>query len=140
MNMLLSILLVTIVYMLSINCIVMVVAIFVDDVDAFHMPFFTSELEKLRLPNQQMSFSVHTIDALEESSLHMGINACRRYAVVKSHTNGGGSITSAEKMFLSSECLWRHFQHIDDASRDAATWLKRHPDSLFSNTQHLVRG
>lgn len=103
------------------------------------MPVFIDQLEKLRLPNQHMAITVHTVEAINEPSLYLGISSCRRSAVMSNHTegeeHGHGYV---EKSFLSAECLWRHFQHIDDASRDAATWLKRHPDTWFANNHHLV--
>jgi hypothetical protein len=105
------------------------------------MPVFMDQLEKLRLPSQHMTITVHTIEAIDEPSLYLGVASCRRSAVMSNHTEGeehGHGHGYVEKTFLSAECLWRHFQHIDDASRDAATWLKRHPDTWFANTQHLV--
>ena len=103
------------------------------------MPLFLDQIEKLRLPNQQMTITVHTIDTHEEPALMVGVASCRRAAMLRQYSVVDGDSSHTQRSFLSAECLWRHFQHIDDASRDAATWLKRHPETLFSNNQHVVR-
>lgn len=103
------------------------------------MPFFVDQLERLLLPNQHMTISVHIVDALFEPSLYMGVSSCRRSAVMRNNSEGGErSRGYSEKTFMSAECLWRYFQNIEDASRDVVKWLQRHSDTWFSNNQHLV--
>jgi hypothetical protein len=107
------------------------------------MPIFMKEIEKLTLPNQQLTVSTHHIDGANEAILSLSLEGCRR---TRGLSQGGGELE--EVTYLSAECVWGRLQHQDqeeaaalEEDKDKASNLKQphtQSQSLFRNKHHVV--
>lgn len=102
----------------------------------FDMSSFMSEVRRLKLENQQMSITVHTVNGPDEPSLYLGLAGCRRYRsdMTAGSWGGGEWVDSNVSHYYSADCVWRHLQHsesVDTGDVDSTTELPE--------TQHLVR-
>jgi hypothetical protein len=118
---------------LSVSVLISLFFNILDDYEAFNMPMLMREAEKLKLPNQQLTVTVHTLAGDHESSLYFAVNACRRYNI---HHNPLER-ERQHRVLLSGECLWRHLQHVDEdsISNQEKEARARYP---LSNKQHVV--
>lgn len=112
----------------------------------FDMSTFMAEVQRLKLPNQQMSITVHTINGADEPTLYLGLAGCRRYRtdVVSSAQSQYGSAGSNHTVsfYYSADCVWRHLQHADSVEHAEAAASQRDDSSDTADlpeTQHVVR-
>ena len=80
------------------------------------------KLHFLRLKNQQLSVTFHTIDINEEPRLSKGLVTCKRMIAIPSNASSAQDVNidrhSDNKVYLSyiePECLWDHIQHHGEA-------------------------
>jgi hypothetical protein len=86
-----------------------------------------SEIQRLRLPNQKLSITVHSVNLDEEPRLATGLISCRRSKSVL----GSSSEVPSKGLFLDPHCLWDHLEHSGES-------LKADPRTAGIR-QHLVR-
>ena len=115
----------------------------------FDMSTFMSEVQRLKLPNQQMSITVHTLEGADEPTLYLGLAGCRRYRTDEKESTGAGVspdgwVTNhTVSYYYSADCVWRHLQHADSVEHAEAEAAQRNnkgdtgtPD--LPDTQHVV--
>lgn len=107
----------------------------------FDMGTFMSEVERLKLRNQQMTITVHTIDGEDEPALYLGLAGCRRHRAglaPGSADEAGGGVSHNVSHYYSADCVWRHLQHTDGADQGVGDKSSMGSDSDLPDTQHLV--
>lgn len=113
----------------------------------FDMGTFMAEVNRLKLSNQQMSITVHTIEGADEPTLYLGLAGCRRYRTDFSpesfawNSNENLDVDHNVSHYYSADCVWRHLQHADNVDHSAglnAGVGNLDIDGDLPDTQHLV--
>lgn len=116
----------------------------------FDMGNFMSEVQRLKLANQEMSITVHTIEGADEPTLYLGLAGCRRYRTDGKESlspgGAGGGMNHTVSYYYSADCVWRHLQHADSVEhaeakvKAAQSGSKDGTDTPdLPDTQHVVR-
>lgn len=111
----------------------------------FDMGTFMTEVQRLKLANQQMSITVHTIDGADEPTLYLGLAGCRRYRTDYSTEsfswNSNVEFDFNVSHYYSADCVWRHLQHSDNVDHSAGKSSgigQMDIDRDLPDTQHVV--
>ena len=106
----------------------------------FDMGTFMSEVQRLKLANQQMSITVHTIEGSDEPTLYLGLASCRRYRTdISSDSEVKKVLNHNVSHYYSADCVWRHLQHSENVDHSAASGVgDLDNDGDLPDTQHLV--
>ena len=115
----------------------------------FDMSTFMSEVQRLKLDNQQLSITVHTIEGATEPTLSLGLAGCRRYRTEASPDSFSGSSSSSSRRmdlnvshYYSADCVWRHLQHTDAGEQAEAEAAQRGEEAGgapdLPDSQHVV--
>jgi hypothetical protein len=71
------------------------------------------EIERLKLPNQQMTITMHEINAIDEDSISLSLKSCLKYKKVN-NGNMNDIYKTRHQAYLDSNCFWDNLQHLDE--------------------------
>jgi hypothetical protein len=90
----------------------------IDDHQGFDMSSFMKEISRLKLPNQQITISVQTMDQkalASENGIGLGLPSCRREGIKQGERSMNKKEAASEfYQFIDANCVWSHLHPYDE--------------------------
>jgi hypothetical protein len=83
----------------------------------FDIASYMKEISRLKLPNQQITISVQTMDQkslVSENGIGLGLPSCRREGIIPVQKHIKKEVKSEFYQFIDADCVWSHLHPYDE--------------------------